>query len=158
MSALPPKYALPEVERRWLVSPSALPELSSHPCRIVEDKYLAGGHLRVRSVTEPSGIKLFKLSKKYAPVSPGQTPVVSVYLSEQEASVLWSLAGRYARKHRYALSQGALELYLSPGHPFAVFEVEFTTTSESAAYVPPSFVGEEVTGNAAYSGFALAAA
>jgi CYTH domain-containing protein len=158
MSALPPKYALPEVERRWLVSHSALPDLSSHPCRVIEDRYLAGGHLRVRSITAPGGAKVFKLSKKYAPVLPGQTPVVSVYLSEQEASVLWSLAGRYARKHRHALSQGALDLYLVPEHPFAVFEVEFATTIESGAYVPPGFVGEEVTGNAAYSGFALAAA
>jgi CYTH domain-containing protein len=84
--------------------------------------------------------------------------VVSVYLSEHEASALCVLAGRLARKQRYALPLGALDLYVLPKHPFAVFEVESTTTSESAAFVPPSFVGEEFTGNAAYSGFALAAA
>jgi hypothetical protein len=107
MSASLPKYALAEVERRWLVFRGAVPDLSACVCRVVEDKYLAGGHLRVRSVREANGTKVCKLGKKYPSVVTGQAPVVSVYLSEPEASALWSLAGRFSRKQRYTLEGGA---------------------------------------------------
>jgi CYTH domain-containing protein len=159
MTVLVPKYALLEIERRWLVPRGSVVSLLTGPFRLIEDKYLAGGELRLRSISEASGgAKVFKLGKKYAPVSPGQRPVVSVYLSEEEARAISSLAGRYGRKQRFSVPPGSLDLYLVPEHPFAVFEVEFTSKSASAAYVPPSFVGEEVTGDAKYSGFALSAA
>lgn len=151
-----PKYARLEIERRWLVPRASMPALTGMPRTHIDDRYLEGGHLRFRKVTDASGATVRKLGKKYPPVSEGHAPVVSTYLTDAEAELLSELPGRSSRKHRYQINGGALDVYLHPKHPFAIFEIEFRDVAEAAVYVPPAFVGEEVTGNPEYSGYALA--
>ena len=62
-----PKYALPELERRWLVSLDQLPVLDAEPYRTITDKYLDGGRLRLRKDDVPGSEPLFKLGKTYVP-------------------------------------------------------------------------------------------
>jgi hypothetical protein len=73
-----PKYALPEIERRWRVHEDRLPPLTQCRTRRIEDKYMEGGHLRLRKVLEDGQGPIFKLGKKYPP-APGW-PAASIEL------------------------------------------------------------------------------
>jgi len=150
------KYSLPELERRWLVREGAMPALASAPRRIIEDKYIRGGRLRLRAVFADGAEPIYKLGKKYGREGSSPEEVVSVYLSEQEHESLLVLPGAYLRKARYSVQGGALDVLEHPCPGFTIFEVEFPSQSAASAYVPPPFVGEEVTFNASYSGYALA--
>jgi CYTH domain-containing protein len=150
-----PKYAIAEVERRWLVELEAVGPLEAVAFREIEDLYLPGTGLRLRKIQEAPGKTAFKFCKKYGKVSTLSEPITNLYLSEAEYSLLAQLAGHVVRKRRYAIAGGALDLYCGRG-TLAVFEAEFKSEAEAAAYIPPSFVREEVTSNASYSGAALA--
>ena len=55
-----PKYALWEIERRFLVDPAKLPALDPASERRIKDLYLDGGRLRLRAVTwTASGLQEF---------------------------------------------------------------------------------------------------
>lgn len=149
-----PKYAIAEVERRWLVELSAVGPLEALAFREIEDLYLLGTGLRLRKVLQPSGGAVFKFCKKYGKTSLLSQPTTNLYLSEAEYNLLAQLSGRRVRKRRYAIAGGALDLY--DRGELAVFEVEFQSEAEAERYIPPSFVREEVTNNASYSGAALA--
>lgn len=150
------KYSLPEIERRWLVPADRLPDLSAAHRREIEDKYIQGGRLRLRAVTAENSETVFKLGKKYPRVGVEAEQVVSVYLTKEEYEALHKLPGAMARKTRYAWEGGALDVYEHPAARPSIFEVEFQSATEAAAYAPPRFVGEEVTFNAGYTGHALA--
>ena len=149
-----PKYSQPEVERRWLVPLAAVDGLVPHRTRMIKDQYITGTDLRLRLVREAHCEPIFKLGKKYGRVSDGQ-PVVSVYLSEDEFALLSRLPARSAAKQRLSVAGGVLDVYETPRHGFAIFEVEFSSTQEAGSYAPPPFVGQEVTGLAQYTGHGL---
>jgi CYTH domain-containing protein len=150
------KYSSPEIERRWLVHEERLPPLSGARRREIEDKYLHGGRLRLRAVRAEGVDPLFKLGKKYPRVGTDPEDVVSVYLSVEEHETLRGLPGAIVRKVRYSIEGGALDVYEHPCPRPTIFEVEFESQAESAAYLPPDFVAEEITFNARYTGYALA--
>ncbi len=151
-----PKYAQPEIERRWHVPNAEAALRASLRCRQLDDKYLDGGRLRLRQVREEGQPTLYKLGKKYAR-EPGQADaVVTVYLTHGEYQALSSLPGRTVQKLRYTVAGGSLDMYVHPHAGLAVFEREFEDARSAAAHTPPAFVGEEITGQAAWSGFALA--
>jgi len=151
-----PKYAQLELERRWLVPRAQLPAVEQLVPRLIDDRYLDGGRLRLRRVLAAAGETLFKLGKKYE-ARPGQSEyVVSVYLTAHEYAALAQLPGYAVRKRRYAFAGGSLDIYEQPEHEFSIFEVEFGSLEEMSGYVPPAFVDQEVTFNASFSGHALA--
>lgn len=152
-----PKYATAEIERRWLVPLEVAQGLVSGRIRTIEDLYIEHTRLRIRAVQEQGKTTLFKLGKKYGPCASGVEPVVSVYLSQAEYALLVTLPGHRSIKERRSIVGGSLDVYLMPRLSFAVFEVEFGAERQAEAYAPPPFAGEEVTGNARYSGFQLAA-
>lgn len=154
----PPKYAAVELERRWLVPLETARGLAFERRRTIEDLYLIGTRLRLRAVREEGREAIFKLGKKYESSSPGEEPVVSVYLDPAEHALLSRLPGHRAMKERRSVAGGSLDVYQSPAHPFAIFEVEFDSRAQAHAYRPPPFVGLEVTGDDLHSGFRLAAA
>lgn len=153
---MPQKYSSPEIERRWLVHEDRLPPLSAARRREIEDRYIHGGRLRLRAVRAEGVDPIFKLGKKYPRVGTDPEDVVSVYLSEQEHEVLQGLPGAIARKARYSIEGGSLDVYECPCPRPTIFEVEFECQAEAAAYLPPDFVAEEVTFDARYTGHALA--
>lgn len=150
-----PKYALTERERRWRADLAAAGSLVALPVREIEDVYLSGTRLRLRRMSSGEG-QVFKLGKKYGKAADGAEPIANLYLTEAEYVALSRLPGQAVRKRRYAVGDGALDVYERPA--LAIFEREFASAAEALAYVPPPFVVEEVTGRAEYSGFALAMA
>ena len=150
------KYSLPEIERRWLIREGAIPALTSAPRRIIEDKYLQGGRLRLRAVFAEGLDPMYKLGKKYGREGLSPEQVVSIYLTGQEYESLLALPGASLRKARFSVGGGSLDVLEHPSAGLAIFEVEFPSQSAASAYVLPPFVGEEVTFDATYSGYALA--
>ena len=151
-----PKYSLPEIERRWLVARDQVQSLGVAPARKIEDKYLSSGRLRLRAVSLSGAPTIIKLGKKYQRAKDEPEQVVTIYLTESEYVGLLALPGTSARKLRYAVAEGALDVYEFPECGSVIFEVEFGNEAHAAAYEPPNFDGEEVTHQAAFSGYALA--
>jgi CYTH domain-containing protein len=151
-----PKYAIAEVERRWLVELAEVGPLDGRPYREIEDRYVAGTRLRLRKITSSDSEPVFKLGKKYGKFTPLSEPMTNLYLTEAEYEVLSQLSGATVAKRRYAVGGGALDIYVSPNAGFAVFEVEFESEAVAAEYTPPSFTHAEVTGETEYSGASLA--
>jgi len=147
---------MPEIERRWLVDPTAVGDFAQAPCRRYEDLYLDGSRLRLRKITDANGTELYKLGKKYGKQTALSEPITTLYLSALEYGLFWRLPGRAAIKRRYAIEGGSLDVYEQPLPGFMVFELEFASEPSARGYEPPSFVTQEITGDAAYSGFALA--
>jgi CYTH domain-containing protein len=130
----PPPYTKPEYERRWLVEAEAA--LESHAGQAT----------------------IYKLGKKYEPEALGSHHVVSTYLNEAEYKLLASLPARVARKRRFTVSGGALDVYELPNPGLRVFEVEFTSPEEAESYAPPNGIGQEITDVLAFTGHSLAGA
>lgn len=152
----PPKYALAEIERRWLVRVPCPLDLAALPFRDIEDTYLDGTLLRLRRVCEPGGTVIHKLCKKYGDSGASSQPITNIYLSPDEYRLLSALPGTRVAKRRHAVAGGAIDVYPAP-LALAVFEIEFATEQAAADYVPPAFAGDEITGRADCSGAALAA-
>ncbi len=148
-----PKYAQLELERRWLVDKAKLPSLEL-PCKHIEDSYLTNTRLRLRAVTDgPDAV--YKLCKKYG--KRGVTEAVAnVYLSKREFELLNGLAGSKLEKRRYALPEGALDVFGGRLEGLVIFEVEFGSEREALSFTPPDFVTLEVTGFPEYEGASLA--
>ncbi|HET7925476.1 MAG TPA: hypothetical protein VFL30_11295 [Rhodanobacteraceae bacterium] len=150
-----PKYSIPEIERRWLVSAELAATLEGRAFRMIEDLYIDGTQLRLRKISAPAAEPAYKLCKKYGREAPLANPITNIYLTKSEHENLSALSGKRASKRRYDLADGVIDVY--DGAPtLAIFEVEFRSEDEAARYAPPPFVREEVTGDARYSGFALA--
>ena len=126
------------------------------PLRTIDDKYLDGGRLRLRRIDSFESEPVFKLGKKYEAAVGQPEHVVSIYLTTNEYEALDRLPGQRARKRRHFVAGGSLDVYELPRHEFSIFEVEFSSCEAMQLYVPPEFVGEEVTFNAIFSGHALA--
>ncbi len=148
-----PKYAKAEIERRWLVAATEVPNLDGQPYREIEDLYLAQTRLRLRKITVLGHEAQFKLCKKYGRNTPLTEPVTNLYLTEAEHQVLCELPGWLVQKKRYAMCGGSLDVY-SRGE--VIFEVEFESQAEALAYIPPPFASHEVTNDESYSGATLA--
>ncbi len=155
---VPIKYAVAEIERRWLVDLEAVGPLEAVPFREIEDSYFPETGLRLRKVISRNGETVFKLCKKYGKASFLSEAVTNLYLTEAEHALLCSgLAGLPVRKRRHAVAGGALDIYDQP-FAWAVFERDFTSEAEALAYQPPDFVQREISGDSAFSGAAIAAA
>src|SRR5262245_1836920 len=150
-----PRYALAEIERRWLVDLGEAGPLDGYPYRVIEDRYLAGTRLRLRRMVSSEGTPVFKFVKKYGRGAGLAEPITNLYLTEAEYDTLAQLGGRLARKRRYLIAGGALDVYEHPHAGLALFAVEFATEAEALAYVPPHFVRAEVTHDDRYTGAAL---
>lgn len=151
-----PKYALKEIERRWLVTTPHLAAYEGKPCRRIEDTYINETLLRLRKVTDPVGAVTYKLCKKYGKAGSLTNPMTNIYLSEAEYLALSTLAGIRVCKNRYSAADGVIDIYPGPLR-IGVFEIEFDSEQIAEIYAPPAFVGEEITHDPAYSGAALAA-
>jgi len=153
---LKPKYALYEIERRWLVpADAARGRLTAQPVCLT-DTYVTGTRLRLRRLVTPAGDELFKLCKKYGDRDGAMEAITNLYLSEQEYHRLGVLPGLVVAKERHHLGRGSLGVYRLPDEDLYVFEIEFDSPADAVGYVPPIFVGREITGDADYTGLALA--
>lgn len=148
-----PKYALLEIERRWLVDPARAPPLDLARSREIIDLYIDGGRLRLRTVTEPGGGRVFKLCKKYERDDALGGPIVNIYLSAEEHAVFAGLPGRRLVKQRHAVQGFSIDV-LEDGVMLA--EQEYPSTEAAMAAQAPDWALREVTDDPAFRGDSLA--
>jgi CYTH domain-containing protein len=151
-----PKYAIIEIERRWLVDLARCPPFDEHAGAKITDRYVSQSLLRLRQIEYPSGEFSYKLCKKYERIGGLAQPTVNIYLSADEFELLNQLPGHVVVKRRHYYAEGAVDIYRLRDGELAVFEVEFKDLSAAEAYSPPEFVLEEVTHNTRYAGASLA--
>ena len=107
MGALPLKYAHVETERRFLVRavPAGVTQVSD-----ITDRYIDGTRLRLREVTT-DGATTRKLGQKVRLGSgPGRIAHTSIYLDEQEWTVLCHLPARILRKRRHLVERDGVAI------------------------------------------------
>ena len=142
------KYAKPEIERRFRLD--GVPPRASDPVEIT-DRYLEGGHLRLRCVRALGQAPVYKLGHKHRPdpADPGFVLHTSMYLTEAEHTMLGRLPGRMLRKTRLRIdldSRAALvDVFHGPHEGLVLLEVGFAAGEDPRAFVPPAWVGAETT-------------
>jgi CYTH domain-containing protein len=156
-----PKYALMEIEAKMLVDGTRLPDLSALPCTRIDDRYLTGGRLRLRAITDfATGAVEYKLGKKYGGDSPYAQPIVNVYLSADEYAALAVLPGRTLRKRRYRYEHEgqrfSLDVFEGARAGLVLCEAEAPSLETLRALVFPEFVLRDVTAEPEYNGWNLA--
>ncbi len=133
-----------EIERKFLIK--ELPtDLSSYPCRIIEQGYLCTGPVvRIRKdndnyeLTYKSGGMMARMEENL-PLSE------SAYYHLRE-----KIDGRLIKKRRYMIPLTdilTIELDIFEGDlsPLVIAEVEFPTVEMANAFVPPEWFTEDVT-------------
>ena len=146
-----------------LVNPEFLPDLSVCPCFMIEDRYLDAGRLRLRKATPlGSDETVYKLCKKYGPITAYEEPIVNIYLSAGEYEALRLLPGRDLRKRRYKYDyQGrtfSIDEHSGALSGLYLCEIESISTADLLTVTFPPFAVRDVAGEAAYSGAGLATA
>jgi CYTH domain-containing protein len=156
-----PKYAQLEIERRLLVSPDLLPDLSGLPYVDIEDRYLDGGRLRLRKMTAAGAAEsIYKFCKKYGSDDTYKEPIVNIYLTREEYEVLHVLPGcdLVKRRYRYEYEGRRFSIDAHTGLLSGLYlcECEAASTAELMEIVFPPFAVEDVTADSRYSGASLA--
>ncbi len=151
-----PKYALLEIERRWLVTSIDAHVLAACPVVEIEDRYLHGTRLRLRAMRQPHAPTVFKLCKKYGKTNAHAEPITNLYLGADEYAVLAKVPAARLCKRRHALDGGSLDVFESPHTGLMIFEREFDDEAAALGYTPPVFAGAEISGDVRYAGGVLA--
>ena len=155
----PPKYSRPEYERRFRVIAERLPPLDPATARLIEDRYIDGGRLRLRRLSGGGATTAHKLCKKYGGDLPGE-PIVNIYLSEAEYGVLTALPGRNLVKRRFPLdvaeTRFGIDVFAHPHAGLMLCEVEAESLAELDRIALPDWIGTEITGDPEFTGAALA--
>jgi CYTH domain-containing protein len=156
-----PKYAILEIERRWLAWPERLPDLSLLESMLIDDIYFPHTRLRLRKMSLAVG-HVYKLGKKYGKTSEIEEPIVNIYLDEAEYVLLATLPGRQLIRKRYHYRQGNLMYFINVtvhgGGPIIV-EAEYASQEKALADTPPDFCGAEISADVEFEAaqFAVAA-
>jgi hypothetical protein len=143
------------------ILPEQLPDLSGLPYVDVADRYLDGGRMRLRKMTEPGVVEsIYKLCKKYGSVGAYEEPIVNIYLTREEYEVLRVLPGRDLVKRRYRYEhQGrrfSIDAHTGALAGLYLCECEAASVAELMAIAFPPFAVEDVTADPRYSGAGLA--
>jgi CYTH domain-containing protein len=153
-----PKYSKLENERKFRVDMAAKAEWQSEPYWLIEDIYFPGTRLRLRSRTDPeTGLREFKLCKKYGSDDPASGPIVNIYLTSEEYEVLNRLDGFPIRKKRHRLyysdkSFFAVDVFLDALDGLVLCEAEACSPEAIAALRFPSWTTMEVTADPFFTG------
>lgn len=146
-----------EIERKFLVE--RLPDhLDDHPFREIEQGYLAitdEVEVRVRRY----GDEAFLTVKS----SGGQERIEEeIEIDRRRFDALWPLTdGRRLEKRRYAIPAGdgltlELDVYHGRLEGLLTAEVEFGSLADAAVFVPPEWLGRDVTDELRYKNKRLA--
>lgn len=145
-----------EIERKFLVE--RLPDrLDAHPSREIDQGYLA--------ITDAVEVRLRRYGDQtfLTVKSAGDESRVEeeLEIERRRFDVLWPLTGgRRLEKRRYLIPAGErtieLDVYRGRLAGLAVAEVEFPTAGDAAAFVPPGWLGREVTDDPRYKNKRLA--
>jgi CYTH domain-containing protein len=150
----PGKYGDIERERRWLCGD--FPKAEATRILLIRDLYVADSSLRLRSMQDAaSGETAWKLSRK-GDLSPDRRVITTLYLTKAEYDLMAGFPGRPIHKSRYRLAvhDGTFSVDVFEGAlaGLVMAEAEFADDDVMAAFVPPAFVGREVTDDVRYTG------
>lgn len=146
-----------EIERKFLLR--RMPEnLADYPHQEIEQGYLAAerGGVQVRLRKKGSVRTLaFKRGTKTA------REEREIRLSVEQFDALWpATAGRRLSKVRYDVPCGEriveVDIYTGRHDGVVVAEVEFPDEESCRTFVPPDWLGEDVTGKSRYSNVVMA--
>jgi CYTH domain-containing protein len=160
----PPKYARWENERRFLVREDHAGVLSGKAYfRLIEDRYLSCGRLRLRRLTDSdTGAVTLKLTKKYPSESALSQPIVTVLLSEGEHAGLQALPGTDLLKRRYYDEVDgrvfSVDVFEGPLAGLHLCSIETDTLEELQRVSVPRYAGPDVTHDSFYCGGRLCVA
>ena len=146
-----------EIERKFLVR--SLPKkLRSFPHREIEQGYLAASRDGVQVRLRRSGDKHFITYKRN---HGGSRVEREVELTAEQFAILWpATSGKRLAKTRYDVPLDRLvvevDVYRSRHAGLVVAEVEFDDERSAREFVPPNWLGKDVTGVAGYSNVRLA--
>ena len=140
------KYAQIESERRFLLT--GFPDLPVDRVLHITDRYVHGTRLRVRLVREDGREPVYKLGQKLRmdEALPSVNAHTTLYLDEQEFTLLCALPAAVLVKTRHLLGAWAVDVY-----PSGLVLAETEGPDE-----PPFAVVREVTQELAYTGDQLA--
>ena len=149
MGELPLKYAHVETERRFLVG--AVPDGVSRVSDIT-DRYIDGTRLRLREVIT-DGAATRKLGQKVR-LGPGPATIAhtSIYLSDEEWSVLCHLPAWILRKRRHHIERDGIVIAVDQfGDGSLVAEID---GGDERPADPPAWLGviREVTDDEGFTG------
>lgn len=153
-----------EIERKWLVDVSKLPQnLDSYPnMRLVAGYYLGDSSEKIRLRQE--GDKYFRVIKGPR-TNEGMVRDIGlgdIEITREEFEALWpKTEGRRLSKTRYFIMVNGFKAELDvyddfKNAGFYTIEVEFKTTEDGKKFVPPDWFGREVTSQEEYSNRNLA--
>jgi CYTH domain-containing protein len=159
--AAAPKYAHVERERRWLVDPARLGDLSAFPSFRIEDRYLSGTRLRLRRMTDSAtGSEALKLTKKYETDDPLARPIVTTYLSAAEYDALCAAEAAVVIKRRYAVDEAkarfSVDRFEESLSGLVLAEIECADDEALRALASPGWTVKKVSADPRYQGGALA--
>ena len=151
-----PAYRVVELERRWLCRD--VPRERVTRSERITDLYVTGSRLRLREARPLNGGPAqLRLSRK-GDVDARTRIVTSIYLPEEEFSVLAaSLPGVRLRKVRHRLQSPtgvvlSVDQFQDELHGLIMVEAEFSTAALMAGFAMPDFAFREVTDDPRYSG------
>ncbi|MBX2813186.1 MAG: CYTH domain-containing protein [Myxococcales bacterium] len=152
------EHALHEIERKFIVDRTPPLDLTKYDCSHITQGYVVAhpqASVRIRSSKQ-----LHKLNIKHGK---GLKRVeVEIKLTSSSAEKLWLLAGnKRLEKTRYIIpgqheNPMELDIYHGLHDGLIVLEQEFATIEEAETFVPPLWVGKEVTDDPKYTNAELA--
>jgi hypothetical protein len=146
------EYARIERERRFLLAalPASIDTGSGY--QQIDDLYIEGTRLRLRSVTSPEGelIEQKLNQKREAPGGDAAHRIItSVYRDPAEYARLAALPGRRLEKRRYAYTHEGcafgIDVFSGPLTGLVLAEIELDAEAELRALPLPAFAHCEVT-------------
>lgn len=147
-----------EIERRFLVEQTSLPiDALGGVVNTVEQGYISGYPVTVRlrrSSTDGCTLTVKRGASR-------DREEREVALTDDQFAILWPVTdGWRIEKSRYRipLPPRVIELDIFSGRHagLIIAEVEFPSSAEADAFVPPAWLGQEITGNPDYSNARLA--
>jgi len=153
------KYARIEWERRFLLA--AFPtEADVIRVRHITDRYIIGTHLRLRQLSDDGGQAVFKLTQKLPEENGGarQGLITSMYLTQDEFSVLSQLPARILTKSRYSVPPFGIDVFEGELSGLVLAEAEFVSSEDAVRLEIPPFLVCEVTGDRRFIGGSLVSA
>ena len=142
-----------EIERKFLVK--KLPEnLDQYPCRRIRQVYVSTSPV-IRARQKDEDYILTVKGKGFLQREEFELPLTA----EQFKSLSAKAEGRAVEKTRYCIPFGKLtielDIFAPPFDPLILAEVEFESTDEANAFVPPEWFGEDVTNENEYTNAAI---
>jgi len=152
------KYTRVEYERRFLVKPAADWKSIVQPySKRLEDKYLSGTRLRLRTMTDlDTGRRVIKLTKKEESPSPYYRTLSRILLAPAEFEIFNRLDGYPINKVRYYSNHRgnvySLDVFEGELEGLVLSEVSTDGLGELMSIEPPAFAHHEVTEDEFFDG------